>query len=143
MMMIHELKPVFPRKRKNRVGRGGKRGTTSGHGQKGQKSRSGHKIRPAERDLISRIPKRRGLKHKPVSRPNYAINLNQLAKLAETGSMDKKFFLEKGLIKSLRQPVKILADGSLAKPISVSGLKVSKGAKAKIEKAGGSVHPHT
>jgi len=138
-MMIHELKLVFPRKKKNRVGRGGKRGTTSGHGQKGQKSRSGHKIRPAERDLIARIPKRRGLKHKPVRRPNFAISLKELEKLAETGSVDKKFFLEKGLIKSLRQPIKVLANGSLTKPISVSGLKVSEGAKAKIEKAGGSV----
>lgn len=137
--MIHELKPVFPRKTKKRVGRGGKRGTTAGHGQKGQKSRSGHKIRPAERDLIARIPKRRGLKHRPVRPRNLTITLEELAELAVTGTADKKMFLEKGLIKSLRQPVKVLSDGSLAKPISISGLKVSKAAKAKIEKAGGSV----
>lgn len=60
-MQLHELWPFHSLyAKKTRVGRGGKRGTTSGKGQKGQKSRSGRRIRPAERDLIIRIPKLRG-----------------------------------------------------------------------------------
>ncbi|MDP1706563.1 MAG: uL15 family ribosomal protein [bacterium] len=137
--MIHEIKPVSPKVKKHRIGRGGKRGTTSGHGQKGQRSRSGHRIRPAERDLISRIPKRRGLKHKPVSVKNFLLDLNSLSKLAETNSIDKKFLVEKKLIGNIRQPVKILAVGTITKAINVSGFKVSKAAQEKIEKAGGSV----
>ncbi|MEK9186632.1 MAG: uL15 family ribosomal protein, partial [Patescibacteria group bacterium] len=64
-MQLHQLKPRHRQYPKTRVGRGGKRGTTSGRGQKGQKSRSGHRIRPAERDYIQRLPKLRGLKNKP------------------------------------------------------------------------------
>ncbi|OGY57237.1 MAG: hypothetical protein A3E61_01280 [Candidatus Colwellbacteria bacterium RIFCSPHIGHO2_12_FULL_43_12] len=63
-MQLHDLKPFHLNKTGKRVGRGGKRGTTSGHGTKGQKSRSGHKIRPAERDLIQRLPKLRGFRNK-------------------------------------------------------------------------------
>lgn len=63
-MQLHQLKPDHDLRAKKRVGRGGKRGTTSGKGTKGQKSRSGHRIRPAERDLIQRLPKLRGFKNK-------------------------------------------------------------------------------
>jgi large subunit ribosomal protein L15 len=59
-MQLHLLKISHPKLEKKRIGRGGKRGKTSGRGQKGQKSRSGHKIRPAERDFIQRLPKLRG-----------------------------------------------------------------------------------
>ena len=61
-MQLHELRPVHKNKSKKRIGRGGKRGTYSGRGMKGQKSRAGRKIRPAIRDLIQRTPKLRGAK---------------------------------------------------------------------------------
>lgn len=125
--------------KKRRVGRGGKRGTFSGHGSKGQKARAGHKIRPAEKDIILKIPKRRGLKHKPVSPRNFILTLAQLEKMAETNAVDKKFFIEKGLIKRMSQPVKVLNGGEIKKALHLTGLKVSKTAQAKIEKAGGSV----
>lgn len=64
-MQLHELQPLHPAKNEKRIGRGGKRGTTSGRGTKGQKARSGHRIRPAERDLIQQLPKLRGFKNKP------------------------------------------------------------------------------
>ena len=64
-MQLHELQPDTPNKNRKRIGRGGKRGTTSGRGQKGQTSRAGHRIRPAERDLIQRLPKLKGVKNKP------------------------------------------------------------------------------
>lgn len=59
-MQLHELQAIHENKEAQRIGRGGKRGTTSGRGQKGQKSRSGHRIRPAVRDMIQRLPKLRG-----------------------------------------------------------------------------------
>ncbi len=72
-MQLHELKPNYSNKKGKRVGRGGKRGTTSGHGTKGQKSRAGHRIRPAERDLIQRLPKLRGFRNKPKRKKNKLV----------------------------------------------------------------------
>ena len=59
-MQLHQLQPKHSKKRKKIVGRGGKRGKTSGRGHKGQKARAGHRIRPEERDAIKKIPKKRG-----------------------------------------------------------------------------------
>ena len=59
-MQLHEIEIIHYNKDAKRVGRGGKRGKTCGRGQKGQKSRSGRKMRPAVRDLIQRLPKLRG-----------------------------------------------------------------------------------
>lgn len=64
-MQLHEIQPFHKNRDKKRVGRGGKRGVTSGRGTKGQRARAGHRIRPAERDLIQRLPKLRGFKNKP------------------------------------------------------------------------------
>lgn len=65
-MQLHELQPKTKIKKQPKVGRGGKRGTYSGRGQKGQKSRAGHKIKPAINDLIGRLPKLRGYKNRPL-----------------------------------------------------------------------------
>lgn len=62
-MQLHEVRPITKNKSKKRIGRGGKRGTYSGRGMKGQKSRAGRKIRPAVRDLMQRTPKLRGAKN--------------------------------------------------------------------------------
>lgn len=62
--MLHTIKPTVRIKSRKRIGRGGKRGTYSGRGMKGQKSRAGRKIRPAVRDLIQRTPKLRGARNK-------------------------------------------------------------------------------
>ncbi|MBI4136288.1 MAG: hypothetical protein HY481_01940 [Candidatus Vogelbacteria bacterium] len=62
---MHQLKRQHPRQRKKIVGRGGKRGTTAGRGTKGQKARAGHRIRPAIRDVIKKLPKRRGYRFRP------------------------------------------------------------------------------
>ena len=59
-MQTHQLKRNISNKKKRVVGRGGKRGKTSGRGTKGQKARAGHRIRPALRDIIKKIPKLRG-----------------------------------------------------------------------------------
>ena len=115
-------------KRVQRVGRGGKRGTTSGRGTKGQKSRSGHRIRPAERDLLIRLPKLRGYRNKSIKEKQKVLNLSDLANSQDTVFNKKNLGL-----------VKILGGGELKKPIIIEGLPVSKSAKIKIEKAGGTV----
>lgn len=56
-MQLHTLQPAHKLRGKKRIGRGGKRGTYSGRGVKGQKARAGRKIRPAIRDLIQSLPK--------------------------------------------------------------------------------------
>ncbi len=125
--------------KKKRVGRGGKRGTTSGKGQKGQKSRSGHRIRPAERDIISKFPKLRGVKNRSRTEPATEINVGDLGKIAAGGKIDKKILLETGIIKRISESVKVLGNGELKEAVILEGIPVSAGAKVKIEKAGGSV----
>ncbi len=121
-----------------RVGRGGKRGTTSGGGQKGQRSRSGHRIRPAVRDLIQRLPKLRGYRNKAKSDLPVELTLSTLAEM-KAPVITIAALVEAGLMESKNQAVKVLATGRLLKALKLEGLKVSAGAKAKIEKAGGSV----
>jgi large subunit ribosomal protein L15 len=138
-MQLHELKPKTKNKAKKRIARGGKRGTTSGRGQKGQKSRSGHKIRPAERDTILRLPKLRAQKKPALSKKNIrAINMADIRKKI-TGVIDKKALLEAGFITSLETEIKILGKGKIDGKTRIEGVKTSGKAKEKIEKAGGSV----
>ncbi|MFH0852633.1 MAG: 50S ribosomal protein L15 [bacterium] len=128
---------------KKRVGRGGKRGTFSGRGVKGQKARAGAKIRPAWRDLIKQIPKRRGYRFKPVAGKSVIINIgaiNNSFKEGEVVSPDA--LLKCGLVSKIkgRTPeVKILGEGELNKKLSFKDVEISGGAKDKIKKAGGSI----
>lgn len=146
-MRLHQLEPIHGLKDKKRIARGGKRGTTSGRGQKGQSSRSGAKIRPAERDLIIRIPKRRGFKNKPLRPKPVILKLNDLEKKFENNqTINKKGLLGKGIIKNLGQRVKILdqsvgrqGGGDLKKSFEIEGLEVSKKAAEKIKAAGGKI----
>lgn len=71
-MQLHELRPLTKAKTKKRVGRGGKRGTYSGKGMKGQKARAGRKIRPGYRDLVQRTPKLRGSRNRRAGLRNRA-----------------------------------------------------------------------
>jgi len=68
-MQLHQIQPLNKRKSKRRVGRGGKRGTYCGRGMKGQRARTGAKVRPEIRDLIKKIPKIRGYRFKRKLRP--------------------------------------------------------------------------
>lgn len=139
-MLLHELQPNNPlRNKRPRVGQGGKRGNTSGRGQKGQKSRSGHRIRPAERDLIIRLPKLRGYKNKPMDKAAQVVRLSDLMKL-KSDVISKSALFESGLIKNPGAPVKVLNEGEVGKAFKVSkDVSISKAAKEKIEKAGGKI----
>ena len=83
-MQIHQIKRNTPNRDKRYVGRGGKRGKTSGRGTKGQKSRAGRKIRPVIRDIIKKLPKNRGYKFKSIRRP-VVVNKDKLETLFKKG----------------------------------------------------------
>ncbi|MEK7146896.1 MAG: uL15 family ribosomal protein, partial [Patescibacteria group bacterium] len=112
-MQLHQLRSQYNKKKRKRIARGGKRGTYSGRGVKGQKSRSGHKIKPQERDLIIRIPKLRGFKNKPLSQKPLVFNLDEL---------EKKLEFLKSLPKKTR--IKILGRGNIKKPLEIKGWQV-------------------
>lgn len=145
-MELHQLRK-FKTRARTRRGRGGKRGTYSGRGLKGQKSRAGRKMRPAERDLILRLPKRRGFSNKTKSDKPLIFNLRELEfKLKISADSKTPIVLNKDFLKELellplsyRGKIKILGDGTVNIPIKVEGLEVSAGARNKIQKAGGSV----
>ncbi|MCL4437579.1 uL15 family ribosomal protein [Patescibacteria group bacterium] len=136
-MEIHKLKIRSAYRNKKRVGRGGKRGTTSGRGQKGQKSRAGHRIRPAVRDTINRLPKLRGFANK-IKRPKPIIlNLDKIGKL--NGEISPASLKAAGLIsKKYRGAIKILGKGD-GKNLQIKGIRLSKSAENKIQKAGGGI----
>lgn len=146
-MQLHTISSIG-QKSKKRIGRGGKRGTTSGHGTKGQKSRSGHRIRPAIRDLILRLPKRRGYKNRPKSEKPFIINLSELEAKLKLFSGEKKvvevnktFLKEIGILPQYYNgEIKILSSkNKVGMPVSINGVKISKSAREKVEKAGGTV----
>lgn len=141
-MQLHELKPKTKFKSRQRIGRGGKRGTYSGKGQKGQKSRSGHVIRPAERDLIQRLPKLRGFRFKPLKEKPVVLNLGFLTLKIKSGIINRDALLAAGLISKSEKNIKIVGQKKGSEPIKIieiNGLKVSKKLKEEIEKFGGKV----
>ena len=148
-MQAHTLKAKTPRITSARVGRGGKRGKTSGRGTKGQNARAGRKKRPEMRDLIKKLPKLRGHgknRSRTVrvdTRPAVAVNLAQLEKTFDAGATVTPLTLSRaGLVGSRGGrilPVKLLGTGTLSKALSVSNCQASASAKAAIVAAGGSV----
>jgi len=143
MMQLHELKPIHKKKKRKRVGRGGKRGTYSGRGVKGQKSRAGRRLKPAIRELIKRYPKLKGYSFKALDLKPAVINLEKLErKFASGEKVTPQVLLEKKLISKIKgriPKVKILGEGKLTKKLIVEGCAVSKSAREKIEKAGGTI----
>ena len=139
-MQIHQLKTGNRRKGKKRIARGGKRGTYSGRGQKGQKSRSGHRIRPAQRDLIQRLPKFRGHNFKSISEKTLIINAGDLEKKIKGNIISRQTLIAAGVLKKNdKRFVKILGDGSIKSQLEIQGLPVSESAKKKILAAGGKI----
>jgi len=148
-MQSNTLKATTPRITSMRVGRGGKRGKTSGRGTKGQNARAGHRKRPEMRDLIKKLPKRRGhgKNRARTVNPNriqyVPVNLAALEAAFSAGDVVTPTTLfKKGIVTSRAgrvRSVKILGTGTLTKALSVSDCLASDVAKAAIEKAGGSV----
>ena len=142
-MSLNNLKPAEgSRKTAHRVGRGigSGWGKTCGRGHKGQKSRSGgwHKVgfEGGQMPIQRRLPKF-GFTAR-MSRFYAEVRLHELA-LIEDGAVNPEALIAAGLIPLQTQTVKIILSGKLEKAVQVSGCRVTKGARAAIEAAGGSV----
>lgn len=119
-MQIHQID--FKLKKGKRIGRGGKRGTYSGRGIKGQKARAGRKIRPALRDFILKFPKLRGTGNVKVRKNIFEVNIEKIDKKFSEGEIVTVDSLkEKGILKvpkSIKNfRVKILGKGKLGKSL--------------------------
>jgi len=140
-MQLHELKPIHKFKKPKRIGRGGKRGGPSGRGVQGKTASP-----PPIRELIKRYPKLRGYRMKsqiPKSKFQTIFNLDVLERKFNSGEkITPEVLLEKKIISKIkgRMPqVKILGGGEITKALTIEGCQISKSAKEKIKKAGGTV----
>ena len=132
------------KKSRKRVGRGNGsgHGTYSGRGCKGQKSRAGYKMRPGfeggQLPLIKRLPRKRGFTN--IFRTEYStVNVGQLSRFDAGSEVTPEMLVSSGLVKSLKKPVKILANGEISHALTVKADKFSATAKEKIEAAGGKI----
>jgi large subunit ribosomal protein L15 len=141
--MLEKLSPApGAKKKRKRVGRGdgSGHGTYSGRGCKGQKSRSGNKVRPGfeggQMPLIKRLPEKRGFTN--IFKTEYStVNISQLGVFEAGSEVTPEKLVASGIVKSLKRPIKILAAGEMAHPLTIKANKFSAAAKAKIEAAGG------
>lgn len=142
-MHLGQLKREHANKRSRKVGRGGKRGTFSGRGTKGQRARAGRKLRPELRDIIKKIPKLRGYRFASIVEKPVACSLASLEMSFKAGdTVNLQTLASKGLVRRRggKVPaVKILGQGELSKKLTLSGVAISASARAKIEAAGGTV----
>jgi large subunit ribosomal protein L15 len=144
MLSINNLKPAEGANRKNkRVGRGmgSGHGKTSARGYKGQLSRAGSSMRPGfeggQMPLHRRLPKR-GFNN--IFRKEYmAVNLEKLALFEAGAKVDPEVLKTRGVVKNLRDGLKILGAGELKHAIHVRAHKFSRSAVEKIQKAGGTI----
>lgn len=145
-MKLNELTPVEgSKKSRRRVGRGEASGwgKTAGKGSNGQKSRSGSYIHVGfeggQMPLIRRVPKR-GFSNARFKKEFEIVNLSTLERVFEDGAIiNTEALIEKKVVKSVKDGVKILGKGELTKKFTVVVDKVSDSAKEKIETAGGKV----
>lgn len=144
MLKLHTIAPKKGSKfAKRRVGRGpgSGRGKTAGKGTKGQKARTGgrNKLRlMGMKFIIRRIPKLRGFKSQHGK--DEAITLRQLQEaFPQGGIVTRAELVKRGLLSNVQAPAKIVGAMELGRKLTLKGLKVSAGAKAAIEKAGGAI----
>ena len=141
-MRLHELKAAEGatkvRKRRGR-GQGTGQGTTGGRGMNGQNSRSGGGVRlgfeGGQMPLYRRIPKR-GFTNR-FAKEFDEVNVVDLNRFEEGTVVDFDLMLQSGLVKQVKDGVKVLGNGELKKKLTVKAEKFSKSAAEKIEKAGG------
>lgn len=139
-MQLNTLQRASARTYEKRVGRGGSRGKTSGRGTKGQKARAGHRIMPAIREVLKKLPKNRGYRFKSIKDKPEVVNVAVLERYFSAGDkVDPTVLALRGLVRRNTTTVKVLGDGALTKKLSISGCSVSAAARAKVEQVGGSV----
>ena len=143
-MQLNELSPATgARKKAFRVGRGlgSGNGKTSGKGMKGQKSRAGGGVRSGfeggQMPLYRRLPKR-GFKN--IFANEYAeINVETLNRFEDGATVDAVALIEIGILKNVRDGIRILGNGELTKKLTVVANGFTKTAQSKIEAAGGKI----
>lgn len=143
-MQLNELQPAIgASKKRKRIGRGpgSGHGKTATKGHKGQKARSGGSIKPGfeggQMPMQRRLPKRG---FEPLARKQFVvINVSQLDQFEAGSTVDPTAIMSKGLASNLRDGIKILAKGILAKPLTVKAHKFSAAARDIIVAAGGTV----
>ena len=141
-MELSKLSPVegstHVGKRKGR-GHGSGNGKTAGRGHKGQKARSGGKVRVGfeggQMPLARRIPKR-GFNN-IFAKPLTAVNLDAFNAFEDGAVVDAAALEAKGIIRDCKYGLKVLANGTLTKKVTVQAAAFSGSAKEKIEEAGG------
>jgi len=141
-MDLSQLKPApGSTKNRKRIGRGPGSGTgkTSGKGHKGQKARSGGSIKPGfeggQMPLQRRLPKRG---FTSINKKDFnLINLRDLDCFDADTVISLELYGKAGLVKKMKDGIKILADGELSKALTVQAHKFSSAAIEKIEAAGG------
>lgn len=142
-MRLKTLSPApGSKKSRKRVGRGNGsgHGTYSGRGCKGQKSRAGFSLKRGfeggQLPLIKRLPRKRGFTN--IFRVEYNVvsltKLNAFEAGSEVGLAELR---AAGIIRSLRRPIKVLADGEIDRALTVTAHKFSVAARSRIEAAGG------
>jgi large subunit ribosomal protein L15 len=135
--------PEGSRKKKKRVGRGdgSGHGGTAGKGAKGQNARSGHSVRlnfeGGQMPLTRRMPKR-GFKN-PMRRIIAIVNIEQLKGFAQGALVDRDTLAAVGLVSGRVDGIKVLGNGEINFPLSINVDRVSRGAREKIEAAGGTI----
>lgn len=143
-MREHELKRPAIAKPAKRLGRGvgSGKGTFAGKGSKGQKARSGVRIRPGfeggQLPFVKRMPHHRGFRN-PFRVEYQVVNVASLERFDDGAVVTPEALLARGLVRTLKTPVKILGNGDLTKALEVSANKFSDSAKQKIEAAKGKV----
>lgn len=144
-MKLHDLKPrKGSKKSRKRVGRGisAGQGKTAGRGTKGQRARAGFggKIyrQGGSLPLFRRLPFKRGFTN--INRVEWTeVNLELLDGFPAQTEITPETLLEAGLIKNLRKPVVLLGRGEVTVPLNIRLHRISRGAQASIEAAGGTV----
>jgi large subunit ribosomal protein L15 len=141
-MRIHELhKPEGSTKAPKRVGRGQGtgQGTTAGRGMNGQNSRSGGGVRlgfeGGQMPLYRRLPKRGFTNH--WAKEYTEVNVKDLCRFEEGSVVDLEALLKAGVVKQVKDGIKVLGNGELDRKLTVKAAKFTKSAVEKIEKAGG------
>jgi len=144
-MMEHQLVPhPGARKARKRVGRGDAagQGSTAGRGMKGQKSRSGGAARAGfeggQLPLIKGLPMKRGFNN--IFKTYYSlVTLETLDLFAAGDRITPELLQQRGFLKTLKKPVKIVGDGQLTKAVTVAAHRFTRSAREKIEAAKGIV----
>lgn len=136
-MQLHNLVPKTKYRKHRRIGRGGKRGTYSGRGIKGQRARAGARIRPEMRDILKKIPKLRGYKFKSYRLKPTVVNFRNLEKKFKNGdTVSPETLLKAGFIGKVKgrlPKVKILGGGVSAQKFIFKDVVVSKKLSEKLD----------